>query len=97
MGIAAAFAITLSVAGGDVRQHPVFGLLLLNLALPLLIGGISFWGHFGGVVGGLLAATVLVLAPRNGLLGRDLAVSVTGGLVVLLGAFSWFIGVRGGL
>lgn len=97
MGIAAAFAITLFAVGGDVRQHPVFGLLLLNLALPLLIGGISFWGHLGGVVGGSLVTAVLVLAPRRGLLGRELAVSASIGLVVLMAAFSWLGGVQGGL
>jgi membrane associated rhomboid family serine protease len=37
----------------------------LNLGLPLLIPGISFWGHFGGVVGGSVLAFVMVWLPEK--------------------------------
>lgn len=65
MGVAAAFAVALFVQGNDPRRHPVFGLVIINLGLPLLIRGISFWGHFGGVVGGGLMALVVIWWPMR--------------------------------
>lgn len=63
MGIAAAFAVALHAQGNDPRKHPVFGLVLINLGLPLLVPVISFWGHLGGVVGGVLLAWLIVWRP----------------------------------
>lgn len=65
MGVAAAFGVALFAQGNDPRQHPVFGLVIINLGLPLLIRGISFWGHFGGVVSGGLMALVVVWWPMR--------------------------------
>jgi membrane associated rhomboid family serine protease len=40
-------------------------LLAMNLLISVLVPGISLIGHIGGLVGGVLATTVLVLARRN--------------------------------
>ena len=63
MGVAAGFAVSIHAQGGDVRRHPTFGLVIMNLAIPLLVPGISFWGHLGGAVGGALVAWFVVWRP----------------------------------
>ena len=65
LGMAAALAIALWLRGADLRQTPTFGLVVLNLALPLVLPGISFWGHAGGVVGGVAMAWILVTGARR--------------------------------
>ena len=65
LGMAAALAIAMWLRGADLRQTPTFGLVVLNLALPLLLPGISFWGHAGGVVGGVAMAWLLVTGARR--------------------------------
>jgi len=66
LGLAGAMFISLWGRGVSPQQSPVFGLVVLNLALPLLVPGISFWGHFGGVVAGAAMAFVLVWLPDKG-------------------------------
>jgi len=65
MGVAAAFGVALHAQGADPRQHPTFGLVVLNLAIPLLLpgAGISFWGHLGGAVGGVIIAWLVIWRP----------------------------------
>ncbi len=65
LGLAGAMFVALWARGVNPRQSPVFGLVVLNLALPLLVPGISFWGHFGGVAAGAALATVLVWLPEK--------------------------------
>ncbi len=65
LGLAGAMFVALWARGVNPRQSPVFGLVILNLALPLLVPGISFWGHFGGVAAGAALATVLVWLPEK--------------------------------
>jgi len=65
LGLAGGFAIALLSQGSDPRKSPVFGLVILNLALPLLLPGISFWGHAGGVVAGILMGLILVWIPAR--------------------------------
>ena len=90
MGVAAAFAVAIHAQGGDPRQHPTFGLVILNLAIPLLAPGISFWGHLGGAVGGALLAWLVVWRPmrsgRGSSGGRSVGTSAGLAAVVLLGA-----------
>ena len=59
LGIAAAMAMIMWSRGVNLLQTPTFGLVLLNLLLPLLVPGISFLGHLGGVVTGCLMVTVM--------------------------------------
>ena len=65
LGMAAALAIALWLRGADLRQTPTFGLVVLNLAFPLFFPGISFWGHAGGVLGGVAMAWLLVTGARR--------------------------------
>ena len=100
MGIAAAFAVALHAQGTDPRRHPVFGLVVLNLALPLLVPVISFWGHLGGVVGGALAAWLTVWRPlRARVAGRaaPLATSAGAASAVLLAAAALVAARFGGI
>ena len=65
LGMAAALAIALWLRGADLRRTPTFGLVVLNLAFPLILPGISFWGHAGGVLGGAAMAWLLVTGARR--------------------------------
>ena len=58
LGIAASMSMILWSRGVNLVQTPTFGLVLLNLFLPLLVPGISFLAHFGGVVTGCILAAV---------------------------------------
>ena len=64
LGLAGTMAIVLWKRGISPRQSPVFGLVALNLALPLLVPGISFWGHFGGVAAGALMGYLIAWTPK---------------------------------
>ena len=65
LGLAGSMFITLWGRGVSPTKSPVFGLVVLNLGLPLLIPGISFWGHFGGVVAGGAMAYIMVWLPEH--------------------------------
>jgi len=65
MGVAAAYAVALHARGEDPRRHPTFGLVILNLAIPLLVPIISFWGHLGGAIGGALLTWIVVWRPSR--------------------------------
>lgn len=74
------------------RRIYVFGgqammLLLLNVAITLFIPGISIGGHFGGLVGGALAALAFTSLRRSPALAT-LAVGGIGVLAVALAAGS---------
>lgn len=65
LGLAGAMAVALWGRGINPLQSPLFGLVVLNLALPLLVPGISFWGHFGGVAAGALMGYLLAWLPSR--------------------------------
>ena len=95
LGMAAALAIALWLRGADLRRTPTFGLVVLNLAFPLILPGISFWGHAGGVLGGMAMAWLLVTGARRspalvGASGQSLAFG--GGAVVGLAALAVLAG-----
>jgi len=87
LGLAGAMFVALWKQGVSPRQSPVLGLVILNLALPLLVPGISFWGHFGGVVAGAALAFLLVWRPgKNATAGSTNNVSLGAAVVVLMTA-----------
>ena len=87
LGLAGAMAIALLSRGINPRQSPVFGLVAINLALPLLVPGISFWGHFGGVAAGALMGWLLAWLPsRNSPVNSLNSLSISTAVVVLLAA-----------
>lgn len=83
LGLAGAMFVSMWSNGVSPRQSPVFGLVLINLALPLLIPGISFWGHFGGVVAGAAMAFILVWLPQRSRAHSTISKSLTQALVLL--------------
>lgn len=87
LGLAGAMFVALWGRGVSPRQSPVFGLVILNLALPLLVPGISFWGHFGGVAAGAAMAGVLIWLPdKSRTPGSANSLSQGTALVVLMAA-----------
>lgn len=90
LGLAGAMFITLWARGISPTKSPVFGLVVLNLGLPLLIPGISFWGHFGGVVAGALLAYVMVWLPEHSRSRSGRKNITQGGAVVLVLAVACF-------
>lgn len=93
LGLAGALFVTLWGRGVSPHKSPVFGLVVLNLALPLLVPGISFWGHFGGVVAGAALAFVMVWLPdKSRKPGASKNVSLGAAIVVLMTAACFLVG-----
>ncbi|MEM9615074.1 MAG: rhomboid family intramembrane serine protease [Actinomycetota bacterium] len=88
LGLAGAMAAVLWARGVPLNQSPVFGLVILNLALPLLIPGISFWGHLGGIVGGFVAGWLLTWLPERFGRPMNVAVGATAGWCAVLAALA---------
>jgi len=65
LGLAGSMAVALYARGVNPKQSPVFGLVVLNLALPLLVPGISFWGHLGGIAAGAFMGYLLIWLPAK--------------------------------
>lgn len=86
LGLAGAMGAIYAARGFDVRQSPAFGLVVINLLLPVLIPRISFWGHLGGVAAGALVAYTLVWLPERKLIPPGAAVPLTTVVVVALAA-----------
>lgn len=98
LGLAGAMGIALHERGIGLRQSPVFGLVVLNLALPLLVPGISFSGHFGGVVTGMLLGYLLVWLPaRSHGASTGNTLSIGAAAVVLLSALTVMAASLGGV
>ncbi len=62
-GLMGAFGVLAVTSRGDVRG--ILTLLAINLAISVLVPGISLLGHLGGLVAGFLAAGIVVLARRR--------------------------------
>ncbi len=92
LGLAGAMGAIYYARGFDIRQSPAFGLVVLNILLPLLIPRISFWGHLGGVVAGALTALALVWLPERTSMPAKLAVPAAAAVMVAFAA----LGVYGG-
>jgi len=65
MGVAVGFAIVLMLYGQGNQHQSLLLLVAMNLGLPLVLPGISFWGHFGGAVGGLIMIALLLVWPQH--------------------------------
>lgn len=65
LGLAGAMGVALYERGVPPQKSPIFGLVVLNLALPLLVPGISFWGHFGGIAAGAFMGYLLIWLPAR--------------------------------
>jgi membrane associated rhomboid family serine protease len=74
LGLGGALVAAMSAQGQSLRSNSLVGVLVINLLLPLLVPGISFWGHLGGIVAGfvggyLVAFTVQRRRPERFVLG----------------------------
>lgn len=98
LGLAGAMGVALYERGIKPQQSPIFGLVVINLGLPLLVPGISFWGHFGGVLTGAAMAYLVIWRPMR---SRDTAaarsLSMPSAAVVLLAAMALAVAIMGGL
>lgn len=65
LGLAGAMGVALHERGVPPQKSPIFRLALLNLALPLLVPVISFWGHLGGIVTGAVMGYLLIWRPAR--------------------------------
>lgn len=84
LGLAGALAAVLWSRGIPITQTSLGGLFLINLALPLLVPRISFWGHLGGIAAGFAAGWVLSFLPERFGQSTASAVGVVGALCVAL-------------
>jgi membrane associated rhomboid family serine protease len=64
-GLIAAAAIGLHQRGVNVWQSGVGGLIVVNLVLTFVIGGISIGGHLGGLAGGFLVGAFMLRMPTT--------------------------------
>lgn len=88
LGLAGALSALLWARGVSIMQSSLGGVLLINLALPLLVPIISFWGHLGGIAGGFAAGWLLAWLPERYGRSSNEAVSATAALCVVLAALA---------
>lgn len=96
LGSAGALAAVLWSRGTSITQTPLGFVLLVNLALPLLVGGISFWGHFGGIAAGFAAGWLLSWLPVRFGQSESVALGAAIGLCLALSAGIVFAVSAGG-
>ncbi len=94
LGLAGGLSAVLWARGINIFKTSLSAILLINLALPILFPGISFWGHLGGIVAGFIAGAILTWLPKRSglseatarLLGMGFtALLLVGAVVVALG------------
>lgn len=97
LGLGGALAAALWSRGISITQTSLGFVLGVNLFLPLLVGRISFWGHFGGIAAGFAAGWLVTWLPVR--FGRSVgeAVAATAGLCVALAVAAVALAGRGGL
>jgi membrane associated rhomboid family serine protease len=62
-GLFGALLVVARRVGGDMRS--LWALIAVNVVITFAVPNISWQGHLGGFVGGVLAAAILVYAPRQ--------------------------------
>lgn len=98
LGLAGAMGVALYERGVPPHKSPIFGLVVLNVALPLLVPGISFWGHFGGIASGALMAYLLIWLPARNTGNSSLNTTSIGvAAIVLFAGLGFFAAKVGGL
>lgn len=96
LGLAGALSAVLWSRGVSITQTSLGFVLAVNLALPLLVGGISFWGHFGGIAAGFAAGWLLSWLPTRFGQTQQVAMVAVGALcVALMAATVVAVGARG--
>ncbi len=91
LGLAGAMAVIYQKNGFGILSSPIGFFILLNIGLPVLVGGISFWGHLGGLIGG---AAVALLVSNGGSANRNPGQLVSGMvLVIALAGAAVYVGL----
>ena len=97
LGLGGALAAALWSRGISLTQTSLGFVLGINLLLPLLVGRISFWGHFGGILAGFVAGWLVTWLPVR--FGRSMteAVAAVAALCVILTAAAFAAAEAGGV
>lgn len=97
LGLAGALAAVLRAQGRSLNQTGLMPILVINLALPLLAPGISFWGHLGGIAAGFAAGWLIAAGPTRFGWDGQTAQRATGALAGSLALASVVVAGLGGL
>jgi membrane associated rhomboid family serine protease len=82
-GLMAAFFVIIRATGGNASQ--LFGLIAVNFALGFFVSGISWEGHLGGMVTGLVIAFIYAKTRRpNQLVAQILGIGLVWGAIAAL-------------
>ena len=85
-GLMGAAAVELRARRMPVLQSGIGALILINLVISFTLPGISWGGHVGGLIGGALAAWVLLLGERRG--AQNLALAGCAAIAIALAVAS---------
>ena len=99
MGLAGALMIRMRAGGIDIRSSGLLPMIAINLALPALMPNvISFPGHFGGLIGGLVVGAAVTGFDHKShalvLKNRMASLAVAASLVVVLFLLGVLLGMR---
>lgn len=97
LGLAGALAAVLWSRGISLTQTSLGFILALNLAIPVLIPGISFWGHLGGIAAGFAGGWLVSWLPQRFGQSQQTAIAATAALCGLLAAGIVVVTGTGGL
>jgi len=97
LGLAGGIAAVLMARGINIFQTSLGAIFLINLALPLLVPQISFWGHLGGIAAGFAAGFLVSWLPERAGLPERAAIGATAALTMSLFVVSLVLGDLGGL
>ena len=92
LGLAGGLAAVLMTRGVNIFQTSLGAIFLINLGLPILVPGISFWGHLGGIAGGFLAGLAVAWLPERVGTSLQAATAAAGALTVALFGASLVVG-----
>lgn len=96
LGLGGAIVGAMTARGISLRSNNLVGILLINLLLPLLFPGISFWGHLGGIIGGFVAGYAMA-ALESRKAGAGAAYGVLVAIVVAAATLGVFAAATGGV
>jgi membrane associated rhomboid family serine protease len=88
-GLMGAAAVEMRARQIPVMQSGIGGLILLNLVISFALPGISWGGHIGGLIGGVVAMLVIGLGARH----RRQALALAGCAAIGVAAFAGSIAI----
>ena len=97
LGLAGGLAAVLWSRGINITQTSLGMIFLINLGLPILVGGISFWGHLGGIIGGAAVGAIFGFLPTRFKQNQQVTMAASVAVVAGLGALAVVIANAGGI